>query len=83
MRVCICRVISYHKALVSQVDFVLQVASDVLTRPGSGDTATYQQTYSQPGTLAQLQAKEDDIQALAQLTRALDKKVCCFVLYNN
>ncbi|KAL1548485.1 protein ALWAYS EARLY 3-like isoform X2 [Salvia divinorum] len=51
-----------------------KVASDVSTRPGTGDTAMYQQTYSQPGTLAQIQAKEADIQALAQLTRALDKK---------
>ncbi|KAL1543106.1 protein ALWAYS EARLY 3-like isoform X2 [Salvia divinorum] len=43
-----------------------KVASDVPTR--------YQQSYSQSGTLAQIQAKEADIQALAQLTRALDKK---------
>ncbi|XP_047978072.1 protein ALWAYS EARLY 3-like [Salvia hispanica] len=51
-----------------------KVASDVPTRPGTGDTARYQQTYSQSSTPAQIQAKEADIQALAQLTRALDKK---------
>lgn len=54
------------------------------TRTGSADAATYQQkSYSQPSTLAQVQAKEADIQALAELTRALDKKVvicsiCCY-----
>lgn len=52
-----------------------QVASNVPTRMGSADTATYQQIYSQPSVRAQAQAKEADIQALAQLTRALDKKV--------
>lgn len=40
------------------------------TRMGSADTS-----YSQPSIRAQIQAKEADIQALAQLTRALDKKV--------
>ncbi|XP_042050498.1 protein ALWAYS EARLY 3-like isoform X2 [Salvia splendens] len=62
--------------LANPASFLKQskVASDVSTRPGTGDTATYQQTYPQPGTLAQIQAKETDIQALAQLTRALDKK---------
>lgn len=60
------------------MDSVHQVASvnaDVPTRAGAGDIATYQQTYSHPSTLAQVQAKEADIQALAELTRALDKKV--------
>ncbi|GAV73140.1 Myb_DNA-binding domain-containing protein/DIRP domain-containing protein [Cephalotus follicularis] len=33
-----------------------------------------QPTNSQPSTLAQIQAKEADVQALAELTRALDKK---------
>lgn len=75
MLVCTRRMTRYCKALVSHVDFILQVASDVSTRLGTGDTTTYQQTYPQPGTLAQIQAKEADIQALAQLTRALDKKV--------
>ncbi|KAL8524983.1 hypothetical protein ACS0TY_014569 [Phlomoides rotata] len=52
-----------------------KVASNVPTRMGSADNATYQQTsYSQPSIRAQIQAKEADIQALAQLTRALDKK---------
>lgn len=51
-----------------------KVASNVATRMGSADTAAYQQMYSQPSIRAQVQAKEADIQALAQLTRALDKK---------
>lgn len=43
---------------------------------GSAETATYQQTaYSQPNTLVQIQAKEADVQALTDLTRALEKKV--------
>lgn len=37
--------------------------------------------YYGPGTLAQIQAKEANIEAIAELTRALDKKVlkvkCC------
>ncbi|KAH6808743.1 hypothetical protein C2S51_026526 [Perilla frutescens var. frutescens] len=53
---------------------VASANADVITRAGAGDTATYQQTYSQTSTLAQVQAKEADIQALAELTRALDKK---------
>ncbi|KAL0414703.1 UNVERIFIED_CONTAM: protein ALWAYS EARLY 3 [Sesamum radiatum] len=59
-------------------DSVHQVASantNVQTRIGPADAATYQQiAYSQPSTLAQVQAKEADVQALAELTRALDKK---------
>ncbi|KAL0388759.1 UNVERIFIED_CONTAM: protein ALWAYS EARLY 3 [Sesamum radiatum] len=59
-------------------DSVHQVASantNVQTRIGPADAATYQQiAYSQPSTLAQAQAKEADVQALAELTRALDKK---------
>ncbi|KAI3459287.1 hypothetical protein Pfo_015950 [Paulownia fortunei] len=59
-------------------DLVHQVASanaNVQTSIGSAETASYQQTaYSHPSTLAQIQAKEADVQALAELTRALDKK---------
>ncbi|KAK6146164.1 hypothetical protein DH2020_020033 [Rehmannia glutinosa] len=59
-------------------DSVRQVAlasANAQTRFGSAQTASYQQTeYSQPNTLAQIQAKEADVQALAELTRALDKK---------
>ncbi|XP_057806018.1 protein ALWAYS EARLY 3-like isoform X2 [Salvia miltiorrhiza] len=44
-------------------------------RIGSAETADYQQmAYSQPSALAQIQAKEADVQALAELTRALEKK---------
>ncbi|KAI3469413.1 hypothetical protein Pfo_026076 [Paulownia fortunei] len=54
---------------------VASANANVQTRIGPADTATYHQTtYSQPSTLAQVQAKEADIQALAELTRALDKK---------
>lgn len=31
--------------------------------------------FTQPCTLAQIQAKEHDIRAIAEMTRALDKKV--------
>lgn len=37
--------------------------------------AAQQAMYAQPCTLAQIQAREADIRALAELTRALDKKV--------
>lgn len=44
-------------------------------RIGSRETADYQQAaYSHP-PLTQIQAKEADVQALAELTRALEKKV--------
>ena len=42
--------------------------------------------YHQPCSLAQVQAREADIRALADLTRALDKKVCyyeCIIVYCN
>ncbi|GFP81940.1 protein always early 3 [Phtheirospermum japonicum] len=59
-------------------DLIYQVASanaNLHTRTGLADTATYNlASNSQPTTLAQLQAREADIQALAELTRALDKK---------
>jgi len=46
--------------------------------------------YNQPCTLAQIQAREADIRALAELARSLDKKVilssavtfdCCFIFF--
>ncbi|PIN18023.1 Retinoblastoma pathway protein LIN-9/chromatin-associated protein Aly [Handroanthus impetiginosus] len=46
----------------------------VQTRIGPADTTYQQIAYSQPSALAPIQAKEADIQALAELTRALDKK---------
>lgn len=36
---------------------------------------TQQMLYSQPCSLAQIQAKEADVQAIADLSRALEKKV--------
>ncbi|XP_020552958.1 protein ALWAYS EARLY 3-like [Sesamum indicum] len=54
---------------------VASANTNVQTRIGPADAATYQQmAYSQPSTLAHVQAKEADVQALAELTRALDKK---------
>ncbi|KAG8369996.1 hypothetical protein BUALT_Bualt14G0071700 [Buddleja alternifolia] len=59
---------------------VASANANVQTRIGLADTATNQQTaYSQPSTLAQIQAKEADIQAIAELTRALDKKEAVFL----
>ncbi|KAL0376476.1 UNVERIFIED_CONTAM: protein ALWAYS EARLY 3 [Sesamum calycinum] len=70
--------ISQLPPLANPTNSVHQVASantNVQTRIGPADAATYQQiAYSQPSTLAQAQAKEADVQALAELTRALDKK---------
>ncbi|XP_022851476.1 protein ALWAYS EARLY 3-like isoform X2 [Olea europaea var. sylvestris] len=44
-------------------------------RTGPTETTTYQQTaYSHPYSRAPIQAKEADVQALTELTRALDKK---------
>lgn len=37
--------------------------------------AAQQAMYSQPCTLSQIQEREADIRALAELSRALDKKV--------
>lgn len=45
--------------------------------------ATQQALYNQPCTLAQIQAKEADIRALADLTRALDKKEAILVELRN
>lgn len=54
----------------------------VQMRIGSAETATCQQTaFSQPSTWAQIQAKEADVQALAELTRALDKKVRTMLIH--
>ncbi|KAK4425827.1 protein ALWAYS EARLY 3 [Sesamum alatum] len=62
-------------SLLNQTKVASANANNVQTRIGPADTTTYQQiAYSQPITLAQVQAKEADVQALAELTRALDKK---------
>lgn len=46
------------------------------SRFGVMETAIYQSTaYSKSSGVAQIQAKEADVQALAELARALDKKV--------
>ncbi|OIS96765.1 PREDICTED: protein ALWAYS EARLY 3 [Nicotiana attenuata] len=48
---------------------------DMQSRSGVVETATYQSTaYSKSSGVAQIQAKEADVQALAELARALDKK---------
>lgn len=54
---------------------VAPASADPQSKIAPKETATNQQTgYSLPSTLAQIQAKEADVQALAELTRALDKK---------
>ncbi|XP_059280629.1 protein ALWAYS EARLY 3 [Lycium ferocissimum] len=54
---------------------VASAEADMQSKSGVMETATYQQTaYSKPPAVAQIQAKEADVQALAELTRALDKK---------
>ncbi|XP_011071459.1 protein ALWAYS EARLY 3 [Sesamum indicum] len=64
-----------NRASSSNLTKVASANNNMQTRIGSAETAGYQQTsYSQPATLAQIQAKEADVQALAELTRALDKK---------
>ncbi|KAM7488190.1 hypothetical protein LguiB_025674 [Lonicera macranthoides] len=64
--------------LLKQAKFQGQVAptiADSQTKMGTKETAANLQTaYSMPCTLAQLQANEADVQAIAELTRALDKK---------
>lgn len=60
---------------------------DAQARVVPTEMSTYQQMpYPQPCTSAQIQAKEADVQALAELTRALDKKVdqhaLCFFLFS-
>ncbi|XP_060197837.1 protein ALWAYS EARLY 3-like [Lycium barbarum] len=54
---------------------VASAEADMQSKSGVVETATYQQTAcSKPSAVAQIQAKEADVQALAELTRALDKK---------
>ncbi|KAK4379985.1 hypothetical protein RND71_001847 [Anisodus tanguticus] len=54
---------------------VASAEADMQSKSGVMETTTYQQTaYSKPSAVAQIQAKEADVQALAELTRALDKK---------
>ncbi|MCE0481941.1 hypothetical protein HAX54_040154 [Datura stramonium] len=54
---------------------VASVEADMQSKSGVMETAAYQQiAYSKPSAVPQIQAKEADVQALAELTRALDKK---------
>ncbi|CAN4095685.1 unnamed protein product [Withania somnifera] len=54
---------------------VASAEADVQCKSGVMETATYQQTtYPKLSPAAQIQAKEADVQALAEFTRALDKK---------
>ncbi|KAM3357901.1 protein ALWAYS EARLY 3 isoform X1 [Capsicum galapagoense] len=54
---------------------VASAEADMQSKSGVMETTVYQQiAYSKPSTVAQIQAKEADVQALAELTRALDKK---------
>ncbi|KAH6832949.1 DNA binding protein [Perilla frutescens var. hirtella] len=61
--------------LIALFNIMVSSANANLQMTVSAETADYQQTaYSQHSTLAQVQAKEADVQALAELTRALEKK---------
>ncbi|KAL7080946.1 hypothetical protein ACP275_14G010100 [Erythranthe tilingii] len=54
---------------------VASANANVHMKIGSAETASYPPTtFSQSSALAQIQAKEADVLALAELTRALDKK---------
>ncbi|KAK1436006.1 hypothetical protein QVD17_01781 [Tagetes erecta] len=62
-------------AKLENVDEVGSVKSEFPSRNGSRDTlSNHHATYSVPGTLAKFPAKEADVEAIAELTRALDKK---------
>lgn len=54
--------------------------ANMQSKSGVMETAYQQMAYSKPSTVAQIQAKEADVQALAELTRALDKKVAKLIL---
>ncbi|XP_059285749.1 protein ALWAYS EARLY 3-like [Lycium ferocissimum] len=54
---------------------VASAEADMQCKSGVPETATYQQkAYLKSSVAAQIQAKEADVQALVELTRALDKK---------
>ncbi|KAL8244693.1 hypothetical protein R6Q59_010951 [Mikania micrantha] len=60
---------------LENMDEVASVKSESQYRNGSRDTlSNYHAAYSGPGTLAKFQAKEADVEAIAELTRSLDKK---------
>lgn len=56
------------------IDEILQA------KAAANEVASAQATYSQPYTFAQIQAREADIKALSDLSRALDKKVTHLLL---
>lgn len=65
---------SSHEKL-ENMDEVASVKSDLQSSNGPRDFASnHHAAYTMPGTLAQIQAKELDVEAIAELTRALDKK---------
>ncbi|KAH0728186.1 hypothetical protein KY284_004051 [Solanum tuberosum] len=54
---------------------VASAEADMQSKSGVMETTANQQiAYSKPSAVCQIQAKEADVQALAELTRALDKK---------
>ncbi|XP_055818262.1 protein ALWAYS EARLY 3-like [Solanum dulcamara] len=54
---------------------VASAEADMQSKSGVMETSAYHQiAYSKPSAVTQIQAKEADVQALAELTRALDKK---------
>ncbi|KAI3821957.1 hypothetical protein L1987_09535 [Smallanthus sonchifolius] len=60
---------------LENMDEVASVKSEFQSRNGPRDTLSdHHAAYFVPGTLAKFQAKEADVEAIAELTRALDKK---------
>ncbi|XP_021999032.1 protein ALWAYS EARLY 3 isoform X3 [Helianthus annuus] len=60
---------------LENVDEVASAKSEFQSRNGPRDTLSdHHAAYSVPGTTAKFQAKEADVEAIAELTRALDKK---------
>ncbi|KAK4855475.1 hypothetical protein QYF36_007763 [Acer negundo] len=65
---------NYHINNLLQQQKVVPPTSSSQVKVGPSETVNTQQAIMQPSIIAQIQAKEADVQALSELTRALDKK---------
>ncbi|KAK2646186.1 hypothetical protein Ddye_021381 [Dipteronia dyeriana] len=65
---------NYHINNLLQQQKVVPPTSNSQVKVGPSETVNTQQAIMQPSIIAQIQAKEADVQALSELTRALDKK---------
>ncbi|KAK3189776.1 hypothetical protein Dsin_029337 [Dipteronia sinensis] len=65
---------NYHINNLLQQQKVVPPTSNSQVKVGPSETLNTQQAIMQPSIIAQIQAKEADVQALSELTRALDKK---------